>query len=95
MDEKERQDVIDRYAKEAWKGDLENILVVKESDAQGVFTQLSLLTNQGYDETKVVVVFPEGYTPEDLEAGKPEPEGTVWYLVYHKTKSRFLSEFSV
>jgi hypothetical protein len=94
MDEKEKQDVINRYAREAWKADPEKILVLKESDAQGVSTQLRLLTNEGYDETKVVVVFPEEYSLDDLEANKPEPEGTIWYLVYHKKLSKILSKSS-
>ena len=94
MDEKEKQDVIGRYAKEDWKNDPENIAVLAASNADDVFKQLSRLTNVGYDETKVVVVFPEEYSLDDLEANKPEPEGTIWYLVYHKKLSKFLSKFS-
>ena len=87
MDEKERQKMIAKYAKDEWKDDPENVVVLKLSNAGGVSEQLGYLTSVGYDEAKVVIAFPEGYSVEDLEAGKPEPEGTIWYLVYHKNKS--------
>ena len=94
MEEKEKQEVIGKYAKKDWKKDPENIRVLKASSAEGVFKELTKLTNAGYDEGKVVVVFPENYTLADLEDKKAEPEGTKWYLVYHIEKSKFLSEFS-
>jgi len=88
MEEKERQDVIEKFAKEEWKKTLEDILVLKVNNAGEVFEQLELLKSVGYNESKVVVVFPEGYTVDDLAANKPEPEGAKWYILAHKTYSR-------
>ena len=82
------QEIVDKYAKEEWKDDPENVIVALARSAEGVANQLEYLENMGYDvDKKVQVIFPKGYTVEDLEANKPEPDGAKWYILAHRTKS--------
>ena len=86
--------IIEEYAEEEWLEDPEGIVVYECEGAEAVASKLEAIRKMGIDtETKVSVIFPEGYTPDDLAEGKPQPEGEKWYVIYHKEKSKFMIRF--
>ncbi len=88
MSKEEKQEIIKKYAKKDWKNDFENIVVNTANNAEEISKLLENLNNLGYPSEKVIVVFPEKYSLEDLETNEPEPEGTIWYVLYYKERSK-------
>ena len=87
MSKGEKQEIISKYAKDEWKDDLDNVKVKTARSAEEISKLLEDLSNLGFPSDLIVVVFPEDYSLEDLESNKPEPEGTIWYVLYHKERS--------
>jgi hypothetical protein len=91
----EENGLIRLYAKDEWKDDVENIVIISLTKGEEVADKLKDLHVKGYDATKIVIVFPENFSIEQLEAGEDEPEDVEWYILYHKTKSKYLTNLNL